>query len=143
MRRLWHCLGRPVAIVLMLTAWIEPTFGSDPPASPCGELERVRRLPQLRWDSRPRSRSTQLDAEAHAVAVPTPENARKWLRILTAEPHVAGTPADYKTAVFVRDKLANGAGRRNLLSWKCSSIILARVSRQSSQSNGPFRKSFL
>ncbi len=24
---------------------------------------------------------------------------------MTAEPHVAGTPADYKTAVFVRDKL--------------------------------------
>jgi N-acetylated-alpha-linked acidic dipeptidase len=37
--------------------------------------------------------------------VPTPENARNWLRVLTAEPHVAGTPADYKTAVFVRDKL--------------------------------------
>ena len=25
--------------------------------------------------------------------------------MLTAEPHVAGTPADYRTAVFVRDKL--------------------------------------
>ena len=37
--------------------------------------------------------------------MPTPENARTWLRVLTAEPHVAGTPADYKTAVFVRDKL--------------------------------------
>jgi N-acetylated-alpha-linked acidic dipeptidase len=37
--------------------------------------------------------------------VPTPESARKLLRVLTAEPHVAGTPADYKTAVFVRDKL--------------------------------------
>src|SRR5262249_28756067 len=29
----------------------------------------------------------------------------RWLRILTAEPHVAGTHEDYKTAVFVRDKL--------------------------------------
>ena len=37
--------------------------------------------------------------------MPTPENARKLLHILTAEPHVAGTPADHKTAVFVRDKL--------------------------------------
>ena len=37
--------------------------------------------------------------------MPTPENARKLLHTLTAEPHVAGTPADYKTAVFVRDKL--------------------------------------
>jgi N-acetylated-alpha-linked acidic dipeptidase len=53
----------------------------------------------------PRSRGEQLRAEAHALSVPTPENARRWLRTLTAEPHVAGTPADYKTAVFVREKL--------------------------------------
>ena len=53
----------------------------------------------------PSSRVEQLRAEEHALAVPTPENARNWLRVLTAEPHVAGTPADHKTAVFVRDKL--------------------------------------
>jgi N-acetylated-alpha-linked acidic dipeptidase len=53
----------------------------------------------------PSTGPAQLQAEAHALAVPTPENARKLLHILTAEPHVAGTPADYKTAVFVRDKL--------------------------------------
>jgi N-acetylated-alpha-linked acidic dipeptidase len=53
----------------------------------------------------PSSGPAQLQAEAHALAVPTPENARKLLHILTAEPHVAGTRADYKTAVFVRDKL--------------------------------------
>ncbi len=55
--------------------------------------------------SRLRSAEAQRTAEAHALTVPTPENARRWLRILTAEPHVAGTPADHKTAVFVRDKL--------------------------------------
>jgi N-acetylated-alpha-linked acidic dipeptidase len=53
----------------------------------------------------PGSRAGQLKAEAVAVAVPTPENARKWLKTLTEEPHVAGTPADHKTAVFVRDLL--------------------------------------
>jgi N-acetylated-alpha-linked acidic dipeptidase len=53
----------------------------------------------------PSSGPAQLQAEAHALAVPTPENARKLLHVLTAEPHVAGTPADFKTAVFVRDKL--------------------------------------
>ncbi len=53
----------------------------------------------------PRSTPGQLAAEAHAITVPTPENARKLLRTLTAEPHVAGTRADYKTAVFVRDQL--------------------------------------
>jgi N-acetylated-alpha-linked acidic dipeptidase len=104
MRRLWYCLGRPAAIVLILTSWIEPVRGSDPPTSP------VAKPTNSPTTSTPlgftlRSRTAQLNAEAHAVAVPTPESARKWLRVLTAEPHVAGTPADYKTAVFVRDKL--------------------------------------
>ena len=45
------------------------------------------------------------EAEALALSIPTPENARRWLRILTSEPHVAGTTADYKTAIFVRDML--------------------------------------
>ncbi len=53
----------------------------------------------------PASRAAQAKAEAHALAVPTPDAARAWLRALTEEPHVAGTPADYKTAVDVRDKL--------------------------------------
>src|SRR5262249_42680139 len=53
----------------------------------------------------PRSLGRQRAAESHALTIPTPENARRWLRFLTAEPHVAGTPEDYKTAVFVRDKL--------------------------------------
>ncbi|SIO21276.1 N-acetylated-alpha-linked acidic dipeptidase [Singulisphaera sp. GP187] len=50
-------------------------------------------------------RATELEAETRALAVPTPAHARAWLRTLTEEPHVAGTPADHKTARFVRDKL--------------------------------------
>ncbi|QEH34092.1 Aminopeptidase S [Aquisphaera giovannonii] len=50
-------------------------------------------------------RASYREAEAKALAVPTPESARKWLRELTAEPHPAGSPADYRTAVFVRDRL--------------------------------------
>ncbi|HWE39727.1 MAG TPA: M28 family metallopeptidase, partial [Isosphaeraceae bacterium] len=55
----------------------------------------------------PASRDAQAAAEARALAVPTPDAARAWLRGLTEEPHVAGTPADYKTAVDLRDKLAS------------------------------------
>ncbi|AGA30916.1 M28 family metallopeptidase [Singulisphaera acidiphila] len=50
-------------------------------------------------------RAAQVEAETRALAVPTPARARAWLRTLTEEPHVAGTPADHKTALFVRDKL--------------------------------------
>ena len=38
-------------------------------------------------------------------AVPAPASAREHLRRLTAEPHVAGTKADYATAVYVRDQI--------------------------------------
>ena len=38
-------------------------------------------------------------------AVPTPNSAREHLRILTREPHIAGTKEDYATAIYVRDQL--------------------------------------
>src|SRR6185312_5652448 len=63
----------------------------------------------------PGSLEKQRAAESHALAIPTPENARRWLRILTAEPHVAGTPEDYKTAVFVRDKLREWGWKADLV----------------------------
>ena len=47
---------------------------------------------QRRWEERFR-------------AVPTPNSAREHLKILTREPHIAGTKADYDTAVYVRDQL--------------------------------------
>ena len=80
--------------------------GDDPP-------DRSQ-APSRRWASLGSSTPGQLAAEAHAIAVPTPENARKLLRTLTAEPHVAGTPADHKTAVFVRDKLREWGWKADL-----------------------------
>jgi N-acetylated-alpha-linked acidic dipeptidase len=53
----------------------------------------------------PGARAAQARAEGIALAVPNPAGARALLRTLTAEPHVAGTPADRRTALFVRDKL--------------------------------------
>ena len=38
-------------------------------------------------------------------AVPAPKSAREHLRILTLEPHMAGTKEDYATAIYVRDQL--------------------------------------
>ena len=38
-------------------------------------------------------------------AIPNPKSAREHLRILTREPHIAGTKEDYDTAVYVRDQL--------------------------------------
>src|SRR5215510_2828547 len=35
------------------------------------------------------------------IAVPDPKQAEEHLRILTAEPHIAGSPEDHKTAEYV------------------------------------------
>lgn len=52
------------------------------------------------------SRAGQQSYERAALDAPTPQSARATLRRLTEEPHVAGTPEDYDTAVYVRDELA-------------------------------------
>ena len=66
----------------------------------------------------PASRPAQAKAEAHALGVPTPDAARAWLRSITEEPHVAGTLADYKTAVDVRDKLKSWGWQAELAEYE-------------------------
>ena len=48
----------------------------------------------------------ELDREAQIARAIRPDTLRRHLRILTAAPHVAGTPADRATAEYVRDRLA-------------------------------------
>ena len=48
----------------------------------------------------------ELDREAAVAAAVRPDSLRRHLRILTAEPHVAGTPADKATAEYVRQRMA-------------------------------------
>ena len=54
-------------------------------------------------------RATEVEAErareAQVAAGIRPDTLRRHLRILTESPHVAGTPADLKTAEYVRDRL--------------------------------------
>jgi N-acetylated-alpha-linked acidic dipeptidase len=49
----------------------------------------------------------QLAREASMSALLRPDTLRRHLRILTEEPHVAGTPADRATAEYVRQRLAS------------------------------------
>ena len=51
------------------------------------------------------SRDAERQAEIHMLAAPRPDRARAWLRALTEEPHVAGTPQGKKVAEYVRDRL--------------------------------------
>ncbi len=47
----------------------------------------------------------QAAAEEVLLATPTPANSRRWLKSLTEESHVAGTPAEKRVAEYVRDRL--------------------------------------
>jgi len=67
-----------------------------------GDL-RVRPAPLLGFDDETAQR--QRDMERILLTTPQPDSAKMALRILTEEPHVAGTPADYATAVYVRDRM--------------------------------------
>jgi N-acetylated-alpha-linked acidic dipeptidase len=51
------------------------------------------------------SRDAERQAEIDMLAAPRPDRARAWLRALTEEPHVAGTPQGKKVAEYVRDRL--------------------------------------
>src|SRR5690606_660136 len=53
----------------------------------------------------------QARAEAAAIAIPDTATARNHVRALTAEPHVAGTPAQERTRDYVLDAMAS-AGLR-------------------------------
>ena len=112
MRRLWKSRGRSLVIVALVALATEALTASEPTISTRSDQTSSTVNSPLGFT--PRSRPDQLKAETHALAVPTPENARSWLRTLTAEPHVAGTAADYKTAVFVRDKLREWGWKADL-----------------------------
>jgi N-acetylated-alpha-linked acidic dipeptidase len=50
-------------------------------------------------------RDAERQAEIQMLGTPRPDRARAWLRALTEEPHVAGTPQGKKVAEYVRDRL--------------------------------------
>src|SRR3989442_7214522 len=51
------------------------------------------------------SRESERKAEAQFLAVPNPEKVHGYLRALTEEPHIAGTPQGLREAESVRDRL--------------------------------------
>jgi N-acetylated-alpha-linked acidic dipeptidase len=106
-RNNWHIRAVIVPLLLLL-----PGACPSPAAEPKGPDPSA--TPSIIGFSR-QSAEKHRAAEAHALTIPTPENARRWLRVLTAEPHVAGTPADHKTAVFVRDKLREWGWKADLV----------------------------
>jgi N-acetylated-alpha-linked acidic dipeptidase len=56
--------------------------------------------------------------EAHFLSVPNPASAEQNMKVLTAEPHVAGTPEDWKTAQFVAQKFRDAGLETSIIPYK-------------------------
>ena len=86
-----------VAFFLLLTPNLSPIAYSQQPAEkqPFNPPKTI---------SGYRDASAELEAEKTFLAAPSAELAKEHLRILTAEPHVAGSPEDKKTAEYVLQK---------------------------------------
>jgi len=81
----------PIGIALLLSP-VSASLAADPP-------------PTHIIGFRSSDVTAELAREAQAAASVRADTLRRHLRILTAEPHVAGTPADHATAEYVRQRL--------------------------------------
>jgi N-acetylated-alpha-linked acidic dipeptidase len=68
--------------------------------------------------SPPAITAAQRTTEQQFRAVPSPATAREELRRLTAEAHIAGSPEDYETAVYVRDQMRSFGLRSELKEYQ-------------------------
>ena len=65
-----------------------------------------------------RDPSAEARVEARFLAVPSAELAGQELKTLTAEPHMAGTPEDYKTALYVAEKFRAAGLKTEIVSYR-------------------------
>lgn len=85
-----HCTMRTFLILLLQILLLAPPAFAQ--TGPIDGFSAERALAQRRWEEVFR-------------AMPSPKSAREHLRLLTLEPHIAGSKEDYATAVYVRDQL--------------------------------------
>ena len=77
--------------------------------------------------------AAQRDLERRAIAVPSPDSARRIARALSIEPHIAGTPAQERTRDYVNGELRKLGLRIETRSYRvylphATSVHVSRVS---------------
>src|SRR5919204_2188673 len=78
----------------------------------------------------PEAVSTQQKIEKQFLAVPDPKLAEEHLRILTAEPHIASSPEDRKTADYVAKKFREAGLQTEIVEYRIWMNLPAEVSVQ-------------
>jgi len=124
-------LCRRTVVVFLL---IVIAFAQNAPApAPSGQVLGFRDFSQQRaWDQK-------------FIAVPDPARAEEHLRILTAEPHIAGSPEDKKTADYVAQKFKEAGLQTEIVEYKVwmnrpAEISVSVTAPPNVKMNGPSRE---
>ena len=72
--------------------------------------------------------AAQQKAEKEFLAVPDPKRAEEHLRILTAEPHIASSPEDHKTAEYVAKKFRENGLATEIVEYRVWMNMPAEIS---------------
>ena len=93
-------------LTVMLLLFVLATFAQQNSSPAATQVFGFRDFTQQRqWDQK-------------FIAVPDPGRAEAHLRILTAEPHVAGSPEDKKTADYVAQKFKEAGLQTDMVEYK-------------------------
>jgi N-acetylated-alpha-linked acidic dipeptidase len=116
-RRPW---GRTLtACAAGLAACLAAAPGLPPAAAAAAELSGgPPATPRPRLGFFAASRGPESDAERIFLDTPSPQRARDWLKTLTEEPHVAGTPEDKRLAEYVRDRMRDFGLKAELVPYE-------------------------
>ena len=126
-------MNRP-RLILVFALFVISTFGQQSPGNPAAApVFGFRDFAQQRqWDQK-------------FIAVPDPARAEEHLRILTAEPHVAGSPEDKKTADYVARKFKEAGLQTEIVEYKVwmnrpEEISVSVTAPANVKMNGPSRE---
>lgn len=125
---------KPARPILALLFFALSAFGQQKPASPAAtQVFGFRNFSQQhQWDQK-------------FIAVPEPARAEEHLKILTAEPHVAGSPEDRKTADYVAQKFKEAGLQTEIVEYKVwmnrpAEINVSVTAPPNVKMNGPARE---
>lgn len=120
-------------LVLVFALFVISTFGQQSSGNPAAPVFGFRDFAQQRtWNQK-------------FIAVPDPARAEEHLRILTAEPHVAGSPEDKKTAEYVAQKFKEAGLQTEIVEYKVwmnrpEEISVSVTAPANVKMNGPSRE---
>src|SRR2546426_5511630 len=102
--RMWRISVCPPALALILLLAAPQEFEGRERPHDAPPPDAKAESPSVPLGFSPHSFATEARLEADYLKIPNPAQCRRFLRRLTAEPHVAGTPGDRRVTQFIYDE---------------------------------------